>query len=328
MYLVLNCLTLGIYGFIVANQMQKEINSLCKGDKQAPGTNYVAAMLFSKFVPVLGGYYYNYMWYQQANRLKLNANRYGLQVKESGTDIFLMRTILELPLVALTLIAFIASLLVPVVLGLLLFALVPALGVVVMAVAVLALVIFSNELTAGAMLANCYMIKNLNRFADVYRNGAAEFDPMAYEYYPAISNRYPAAVSHLVTVAPAMPVVTPPELVDPVDEGNTRTLPMGVLVGEKGTCAGYKFDLAPGEEIIIGKDAKVSHVVVDPAHKEVSRKHVGVVYDISADQYVVTDYSSNGTWVNETKMESGSTVYARRGSDLRLAGGKNVFRLG
>lgn len=92
--------------------------------------------------------------------------------------------------------------------------------------------------------------------------------------------------------------------------------------------AGYTFDLTSGEEIIIGKDAKVSMVVIDPAYKEISRKHVGVCYDIINDQYRVKDYSSNGTWANGTKLISGQEVYLPHGTELKLANDKNIFRLG
>ena len=112
------------------------------------------------------------------------------------------------------------------------------------------------------------------------------------------------------------------------DEENTvRKAAVGSLVGVKGACAGYNFDLAPGEEIIIGKDAKVSSVVIDPAYKEISRKHVSVIFDPSANVYRVTDYSSNGTWADGQRLTRGETVNLRSGTVLKLANDKNIFRL-
>lgn len=327
-YIMLNILTLGIYGVLVSNQMQKEASFLCKGDRQGTGYNYLTALVASKVVPGLGGIYYNYMWYQQANRLQLNAGRYGLRVKESGTDIFLMRTALNIALLPLTIIAYVASLLIPALLAVLLAMLVPALGVIVAVIAVVILLIFCNELSAGAMLANYFMMKNLNRFAAVYRSGASEFDPMAYEYYPCVANRYPEVAATLVGKAndwggdpPDDPPIGPP--VDPPTDYR-----MGILLGEKGTCAGYKFDLVSGEEVLIGKDAKVAHVLIDPSYKDISRKHVGITYDAASDCYAVVDYSSNGTWANETKLNRGEVKYVPHGTILRLANGKNQFQLG
>ena len=323
-YILLNCLTLGIYGFAVARQMEQEINALCKGDHQRPGVSYTMAWLIAK-LPIIGQIYYLYWWYQQANRLKLNAHRYGINVKESGTDVFLMRTVLEAPLAMFTGLSIVGALLAPMVLALLFVWFAPVISIIILGAAALVLALFPAELSAGAIFSMYYMMKNLNRYADVARNGAAEFDPMAYEYYPSVAVKYPAMAGG-VAVAAAAPVKE--EVCVEPEEPKTSLKLGGVLLGEKGTCAGYKFDLNPGEEIIIGKDAKVASVVIDPAYKEISRKHVGVTYDIIRDQYCVVDYSSNGTWANGSKLTAGKAVYLPHGTELELANAKNKFLLG
>lgn len=329
MYLFLNCITLGIYGFIVARQMNKEIDALCKGDKQETAVGYVAAT-FIRLIPIFGPLYFNYWWYQQTNRVKLNANRYGLTVKESGTDTFLMRTVLEAPMIFITILEMTLAFLIPAILIVLFTLIHPVMGVIFGILFGVILDFFSAELTAGANISNYYLMKNLNRFADVYRNGAAPFDPMAYEYYPDVAAKYPNFVPNMVNGV----VATAPAASDvnvAVDNGEVSTGVLGTtgsLIGINGTCAGYNFDLTSGEEIIIGKDAKVSMVVIDPAYKEISRKHVGVCYDIIRDQYCVVDYSSNGTWANGSKLVPGQEVYLHHGTELKLANDKNTFRLG
>ncbi len=324
MYIFLNCITLGIYGFIVGKQMNEEINMLCKGDKQEPAVGYIAAV-FIRLIPIFGAIYFNYWWYQQANRLKLNANRYGLTVKESGTDILLMRTVLEVPLSFVSGLEAFASLIVPAVVAFLFGLISPTLGGVFFGVFALVLLLFGAELTAGANVSNYYVMKNLNRFADVYRDGAAPFDPMAYEYYPTASSKYPNCIPKAIgLIKEEAPVVLPdPEPMDPPTQMHTS-----FILGMKGSCAGYRFDLNSGEEIIIGKDAKVASVVIDPAYKEVSRKHVSVSYDAMRNQYCITDYSSNGTYLNGEKLVQGMPVYAMSGAEIRLANGKNIFQLG
>ena len=140
--------------------------------------------------------------------------------------------------------------------------------------------------------------------------------------------------------------MTPPVIIEkPVGNGDTRgdsdsrkdrfgfdpdpktDKLVGKIVGLKGSCAGYNFDLNPGEEIVIGKDAKVSNVVIDPVYKEISRKHVSVLYDASNDIYRVTDYSSNGTWADGQKLTRNEITNLRRGTVLKLANDKNTFRL-
>lgn len=330
MYLFLNCITLGIYGFIVARQMNKEIDALCKGDKQETAVGYVAAT-FIRLIPIFGPIYFNYWWYQQTNRVKLNANRYGLTVKESGTDTFLMRTVLEIPMIFITVLEMALAFLIPAILIVLFSLIHPVMGVIFGILFCAILGFFSAELTAGANISNYYLMKNLNRFADVYRNGAASFDPMAYEYYPDVAVKYPYFVPNMVNGTSAVAVAPANDGGSAVlkDDVNTSVLnSAGSLIGLNGACAGYKFDLTAGEEIIIGKDAKVSMVVIDPAYKEISRKHVGVCYDIVRDQYRVVDYSSNGTWANGSKLVPGQEVYLPHGTELKLANGKNTFRLG
>lgn len=320
MYIFLNCITLGIYGFVVAKQMNDEINALCNGDGQEPAVGYVAAV-FIRLIPIFGPLYFNYWWYQQANRLKLNANRYDLDVKESGTDVFLMRTVLEVPLAAITTLEIGLAWLVPGVVTLLFTLIHPVIGVIFGGIFAIIFGIFSAELTVGANISNYYMMKNLNRFADVYRNGAKPFDPMAYEYYPSINNNYPARFNGVVENK----VIVDRDRKD--EEEIINHTAKGALLGVMGTCAGYTFDLSSGEEIVIGKDARMSSVVIDPAYKEVSRKHVGVRFDPMRDQYIVIDYSSNGTLLNGSKLEKILPTYASHGAELKLANGKNIFRL-
>lgn len=322
-YIFLNCLTLGIYGFIVANQMSKEIDRLCKGDKQEPAVGYGVAAVLRFFVPVFGAIYYNYWWYQQTNRLKLNANRYGLTIKESGTDTFLMRTVLQIPLAFVTALEVALAFLIPAILIVLFTLIHPVIGLVFELIFAFTLNFFIAELTAGANISNFYLMKNLNRFAEVYRNGAKPFDPMAYEYYPSVANNYPKFVPQYVCAKPA-----PERKATPDDDGITGEGFGGSIIGLTGSCAGYRFDINAGEEIVIGKDPLESMVVIDAAYKEVSRKHVGVCYDFTVGQYRVVDYSSNGTWANGLRLEKDKTNYLPSGTELKLANGKNTFRLG
>ena len=381
-YILLNCLTLGIYGFIVWKDIDKEINALCKGDGEQPKFSYAGAVLlrgiativgiivgfivglvgidqlgflsflnlsdlkaavvflcmliFGAFFTLIGsfisGLYLKFWWYKQAGRLKLNAHRYGITVKETGTDNFIYHTVLEAILVPITIVTVVLSCAIPLFI-IWLITLANSTGAVVFASILLfvfsiPLMFFGMELTAGSNFATFFIFKNLNRYADVYRNGAAPFDPMGYEYYPSIENKYPNFVPGLINGK--IPTSSSIENVSANEEEvSTGVLSAtGSLIGVKGSCAGYNFDLTSGEEIIIGKDAKVSMVVIDPAYKEISRKHVGVCYDIIRDQYRVVDYSSNGTWANGSRLVPGQEVYLPHGTELKLANDKNTFRLG
>lgn len=326
MYILLNCITLGIYGFVVANQMSREIDAICKGDGQRTRFGYVATVFLS-LIPVFGPIYYTYWWYQQANRLQMNAGRYGVKIKESGTEIFLMRTVLEAPLAIVTTIELVAAMLIPTLITALFTWIHPVMGIVFGIIFALVLAIFRNELTAGANISNYYMMKNLNRMADVYRNGALPYEPMGYEYYPSFENNY--VNSRQGTYSKIENASR--KNADGDEKGveiDTVIKTSGQLIGVKGSCVGYAYELASGEEIVLGKDAKMSSVVIDPAYKEISRKHVSICYDMTRDQYRVTDFSSNGTWANGEKLKNGQPVYLYRGTELKLANDKNIFQLG
>lgn len=366
-YILLNCLTLGIYGFTVSKEIGNEINALCKGDGEQPKYGYCGAVMLRGIATALGlliglivgfvaykgyhdkalwvilsmlsygvistvvgslisGIYLKYWWYKQANRLKLNANRYDLTVREGGTDNLLFHTAVEALFLPITLILVALSLAIPAFI-LWLITLADSYGAYVFAVllseiVLLLLVFFGTELTTGSNFAMYFMFKNLNRFADVCRNGGAPFDPMGYEYYPSCESTYPNFLSKLVKDEPK------DISKDTSTDSGVTNLRIGSLFGISGACEGYNFELISGEEIIIGKDAREAMVVIDPRYREISRKHVGVRYDALNDEYCVTDYSSNGTWANGVKLASGRPTYLPHGSELKLANDKTKFRLG
>lgn len=379
MYIFLNCITLGIYGFVVSSQIGKEINYLCKGDGERPAVGYFGAVMYraiavfiglifglimgvlqvneigisfgwmsldggwssscantliifgnmifwgtfcTAFGGLLSGIYFKYWWYTQTNRLKLNAWRYGLTVRESGMDNFLFRTVCEILFVPVTLVLYGLSFAFPSLIiwlvslanseGALIFA------AILLFLCTIPMLLFGMELTTGANFAMYFTFKTLNRFADACHNSPEPFDRMGYKYYPSCENKYPNFLPGLINEAPPEPSPFPAPAPRPSE---------GSITGIKGTCAGYRFDLTAGEEIVIGKDAKLSQIVIETAYKEISRKHVGVCYNMEYDQYLVTDYSTNGTWADGSRMAPGQGTYMRHGTELALANRKNIFRL-
>lgn len=358
-FVLLNCLTLGIYGAIVSQNVGNEIDALCKGDGEKPRLNFMgaamiraSAALFAMFVAmivalvqglhiiqviwsmiifgvsaafllgIVSGIYLEYWWYKQASRMKLNAHRYGMTVKESGTDSFVFRSLpLNLLMLPINILLFALSLLIPALIVFLLLSTRSEGGIVFASIMALLFVVpvilFGSELTAGANFSKFFIFKNLNRFADAARNGAQPFNPMGYPYYRAKENGpYAGYVERRIPVDNSDSEVPPPPPVK-----------VGKLICVKGSCAGYEFELKDNEQVVIGKDAKVSSIVIDPAYKEVSRKHVSVSYNAMSDQYCVVDYSSNGTWADGQRLELGKRAYLSHGTTLKLANDKNIFKL-
>jgi hypothetical protein len=307
------------------------------GGGLGPIAVFSSILVFGVIFTVIGtwasGMYLNYWWYKQANRLKLNAWRYDLVVKERGTDNFLFRTALEILFLPATILLFALTMLIPNLIGMLCLNVAgnPMAAIIVITVFTIPVLFTAQELTSGAYFSQHFIFKNLNRFSDAARNGAKPFDPMAYEYYPSADNHYIQFLPGFVSGAVAPTAANPDADYGEYHEAHTTPLsqsPVGSVTGLNGTCAGYEFNLTGGEEIIIGKDAKVASIVIDTSYKEISRKHVGIGYDVARDVYRVTDYSSNGTWANNQKLSPGVESIQGRGTILKLANDKNTFRLG
>lgn len=103
---------------------------------------------------------------------------------------------------------------------------------------------------------------------------------------------------------------TPPEILQaPSAEGSVL-----IMTGQ------YKDAVLPVrdcEEIILGRDVRNCHLVFQNEH--VSRVHCGIRFDSAAFTYIVTDYSTNGTYVKGgSRLEKGQPVPCRPGTVLVL----------
>lgn len=108
-------------------------------------------------------------------------------------------------------------------------------------------------------------------------------------------------------------------------EAAVRSEPM--LMFLTGEYAGSEIRVPEGGELRIGRDPAQANVVVSEDKAQISGLHCGVRYDSVSDCYMVTDYSTNGTFVGGARLPSGSTK-VRRGTTVKLAGGEVLFRLG
>jgi hypothetical protein len=273
---------------------------------------------------LLSWVYRQYWWYKQAGRLKLNAWRYDITVRESGVDTIMFRTLAEIPLLAVTVVSVVLHLLVPAIVCLLVSIISAGFAVALMIIFVIIFVIFEPDCTAGAYLATYFVYKNMNRLGEAGTSGKP-FNPMGYEYYPSVQNCYTNFVPRAVYGewnnggsgegggAAETPVVDTPK--------------KAFLEGTHGTNKGYSFELIPGEEVVIGRNPSEANVVIDNSYEQVSGRHVGVTYEQEFDTFRVMDYSLNGTYVDGTKLENGKEYTFHRGSRIELVDGKNSFRL-
>lgn len=101
----------------------------------------------------------------------------------------------------------------------------------------------------------------------------------------------------------------------------------GQIVSLSGADKGYVYPIGDGEVITIGKDAKVCSIVVPVSYQKISRKHCEVRYSMG--QYEVIDFSTNGTYINNTqKLEKGVYVSVPKGTIINLGKENISFKLG
>lgn len=102
-----------------------------------------------------------------------------------------------------------------------------------------------------------------------------------------------------------------------------------VVTGLSGKYLDATFDISDGAEIVFGRSATDCNIIFDQFATDISRKHCGIRFDGGSGQYIVTDYSSNGTFLeNGTKLEKEKPKSLPKGTILYLGSRKNTFRLG
>lgn len=103
----------------------------------------------------------------------------------------------------------------------------------------------------------------------------------------------------------------------------------GALVGVRGQYAGARIILPAGEDVTLGRDPEVAHIVLDNSCRLVSRKHCVVRYQPQTDTYRVTDYSRNGTFLdNGDMLMLLRPIVLQRGAILCLGDREQAFLLG
>lgn len=93
-----------------------------------------------------------------------------------------------------------------------------------------------------------------------------------------------------------------------------------------GEFAGAEFPLVENEAIVVGKDATLAQIVL--MDRYISGKHCSIMYDEDKDIFVVTDTSTNGTYLeNCNRLEKNVCKFLPNNTLLVLGDGRNQFKL-
>lgn len=109
------------------------------------------------------------------------------------------------------------------------------------------------------------------------------------------------------------------EVVEKVEKPSSVT----TITATKGQYEGCMIEF--DGNIIIGRDPSCSELIIDSAG--VSRKHCVVNYKPEDQQYIVTDYSTNGTFIGKDRIEKGTCRVVPRGTFIIIGQSGNNFRL-
>lgn len=110
-------------------------------------------------------------------------------------------------------------------------------------------------------------------------------------------------------------------------ESNAKTItPVGPkLYGINGEYAGA--EVLIGDGILVGRDPAVCQLVVDG--EKISRKHCKIIYKEASEMFVVTDYSTNGTYIlGGGEMKKNLPTELPAGTTIQLGKNGDTFRLG
>lgn len=191
-------------------------------------------------------------------------------------------------------------------------------------------------IAVGPIVAVCYFIADINQFVPF----VGYIEPKPYAENPLVRAQYereplkpieiapesgtnPSSVS-ISGSAPVSPSISG-SMPDP--NGGTTVL-TGSIAWMDGQYNGCQFPVDPGKEVIIGRDPSVSNIVIDGKYTTVSKRHCGIRFDSFSGLYTVTDYSSNGTYINGgTKLQPHTPLQLQPNTVVSIGKGSNSFRL-
>lgn len=111
----------------------------------------------------------------------------------------------------------------------------------------------------------------------------------------------------------------------------TRSLAMygelsGAMICVRGDAIGSMVSLKSDRKLIVGRDKTYCNYVV--TDQKVSRKHLEITYIGTLNKYLVVDYSSNGTFLqNGVQLKKKQEYYLPPRTELWLGSSDTIYKL-
>ncbi len=110
------------------------------------------------------------------------------------------------------------------------------------------------------------------------------------------------------------------------DDDVTVDLTSGKIEVLSGMYKGAVIDVQTGDKIIVGRDESLCSLVI--SEKAISRKHCEITYDTYKKCFYITDYSTNGIFLdNGQKIQPEISVILKPGTTIQLGSTDNIFLL-
>ena len=107
------------------------------------------------------------------------------------------------------------------------------------------------------------------------------------------------------------------------DQEEEQLSTITTLTATKGQYEGSKIEF--DGSVVIGRDPACSELIIDD--NNVSRMHCTITFDRQDHTYIVTDHSTNGTFIGRERIEKGKSRIVPKGTFIIIGQSGNNFRL-
>ena len=177
----------------------------------------------------------------------------------------------------------------------------------------------------GYVIAVCLIISDMNRLADAYMKACKNAES---EHYPEVEREVIKESNEIEPINESADEIIQEEIPKQKKSEQQENVAVicGKLIGITGEHSGTEIPFIQNQKITLGRDASMVSLIVNG--KRISRLHCSIQCDGGAqNSYIVTDYSTNGVFVDGKRIPRNLPVCVSAGSVLSLADGANKFQL-
>ena len=121
--------------------------------------------------------------------------------------------------------------------------------------------------------------------------------------------------------------VNPKQIIGYIGKKNTVRSADASLQGVAGMYSGSSYPLEANRPVVLGRDHAYAQIVFSQGAQKISRRHCEIMFNSQTQKYCVTDFSSNGTYANGSRLPANTPVLLERGTLLALGDTNNVMKL-